>query len=238
MEKTATDKIYLAIEEEKPDVVIQLGDAYDMYSYSKFARSHDICTPKEELQEARQGILGLWDYIHKIAPSARLMQMSGNHEARIMKRVLDRFPEIASILNTEDIFKVPNVETYFDHTGHITIEGVVYTHGFLTKLGDHCKHFGCPVVHGHTHRGGTIFYKTLQGVNWELDCGFLADESQVPLQYGAIKHTMWTLGYGIVDKWGPRFIPLWRDDVEKEAKEKAKGTKIHGFKPSLVPGQN
>ena len=35
----ALSQIYLAIERENPNVVIQLGDLYDMYSHSKFPRN-------------------------------------------------------------------------------------------------------------------------------------------------------------------------------------------------------
>lgn len=203
-------KIYELIEQEKPDVVIQLGDALDMYSYSKFARSHDLCTPREEIEEGRNLLVNMWSRIHKMVPKARKIQLRGNHEARLEKRILERNPECWIILQEANnkLLSFPNVETIQDTRCELEIEGVVYIHGYLTQLGSHAKYLLKPVVHGHSHRGGTVFYNLGGQTIWELDCGYLADPKQIPLQYGATKTTLWTQGCGIVDKWGPRFVSL------------------------------
>lgn len=203
-------KIYDEIENECPQVVIQLGDLYDRFSFSRFARSHNICTPKQEVEEAREMALNFWKNITEASPKSRKIQLRGNHEQRILSQTLDRFPEIYSIVSRSeaDLLKFKGVETIEDAREETEIEGVIYTHGYLTQLGAHCKHMLKPVVHGHSHRGGTVFYNLGGKLIWELDCGYIADNTQVPLQYGMTKTTLWTTGYGIIDKRGPRFVPL------------------------------
>lgn len=205
----AVDKIYELIEKEKPHVVIQLGDLQDFFAYSRFARSLDVCTPKEEVQEGRAGAVNFWKTVRKLLPrTARCVQLSGNHDRRLLARALEKFPEILSIVRVQDLFSFPQVETFQDAADFFELDGVVYTHGYLTRLGDHAKHFQANVVHGHTHRGGVIFFNTRKGPIWELDCGFIADQTAIPLQYGATKHNHWIKGCGLIDDYGPRFIPL------------------------------
>lgn len=203
------DKIYSILEKQPFDVIIQLGDLYDMYSFSKFARSHDLCTPKEEIEQGYQFALNFWKNIQLRAPKSRKLQIKGNHDDRMMKRAFERWPEAASIVSRAEhsLFQFPNVETIPDSRMGIEIEDVVYLHGYLSKIGDHAKYLLKNVVHGHTHRGGTIFYKLGGKIIWELDCGFAADQSQAPLQYGPTKTMLWTEGFGIIDGAGPRFIP-------------------------------
>lgn len=202
--------VYGIIDNENPDIIIQLGDLKDRFAFSRFARSHDVMSPEEEIIEARNGAVNFWKNIHKAAPKAKKIQLLGNHCARLQRVVIEKFPEIYSIVQKadKDLFKFKNVKTIEDHRDGIEIEGVFYCHGWLTKIGDHAKYFLKPVVHGHTHRGG-VFHMNAGGKSiWELDCGYLADQSQVPLQYGPTKTVLWTHGIGMIDKYGPRFIPI------------------------------
>lgn len=200
---------YAAIEREKPKVIIQLGDSYDMYAQSKFPRKHDLCTPKEEVSEARQFMEKFWENCRRLAGrQCRYIQILGNHDDRPSKRVQERYPEIASLLGIDHLFKYPGVETVLDSRSELQIDGVIYTHGHFTRHGQHASFYCRSVVHGHTHRGAVTFQKLHGRVIWELDCGHMADEGAEPLQYTPTKTTKWTLGYGIIDDLGPRFVPL------------------------------
>jgi predicted phosphodiesterase len=197
--------IYDHITLTKPDVVIQLGDLYDMYSASKFARTHDLMTPKQELAEARLAAEAFWRNVQQRAPNARCLQILGNHDVRPNKRIQEVAPELESLLNTSVLFQFSGVETTLDTSADVEIDGVIYTHGTFIKLGDHAKHYFQPVVHGHTHRGATFFMRQHGKNIWELDCGFASDETQVPLRYTATRRTGWTLGLGVVSEYGPSF---------------------------------
>jgi predicted phosphodiesterase len=204
------NRLYDFVKEEKIDVIIQLGDLYDQFSYSKFARSHDLMTPHEEISEAREGAVNFWKTMRRLKPKSELIQLTGNHDIRLLSRAAERYPEIASFLSkiSTDLYTFPNVKTIYDARDGVKIEDVLYIHGYLTQLGAHMKHFGCNVVHGHTHRAGSLFLNFMGQTLWELDCGFLADRKEAPLMYGQTKHMNWVEGFGVVDPGGPRFITL------------------------------
>jgi hypothetical protein len=199
--------IYSVIANFKPDIVIQMGDLYDMYSSSRFARTHNLMTPKQEIAEARMGAEAFWKNVRINAPKARRIQKKGNHDIRPDKRILEEAPELEDLINTSPLFQFTGVETIHDPSEETVIDNVIYIHGHLTKMGDHVKYFLQSVVHGHSHRGGTHFMKLRNETIWELDCGFCSDESAVPLRYGPARRTLWTLGVGIIDEYGPRFLP-------------------------------
>jgi UDP-2,3-diacylglucosamine pyrophosphatase LpxH len=201
--------IYQLIADRKPDDIVQLGDLYDMYSSSRFAKTHDLMTPKQELAEGRLGAATMWKNIKTRAPKAKCWQIRGNHDVRPEKRVQELVPEVESLLEMKPIFEFPGVTTLMDPTEELEIDGVIYTHGTFTQAnGAHCKHYMQPVVHGHTHRGSVFFMRKKGGLIWELDCGFASDETQVPLRFTATRRTGWTLGCGWIDSTGPSFIPF------------------------------
>lgn len=204
------EKLYNHIEEIQPNVVIQLGDLLDRFTNSRFARSQDIMTPKEEVEEGHAGAINFWIEIKKRVKSAQRIQIKGNHDDRLLRQVLEMCPEIYSVVKKADaeMFKFAGVKTVPDSRDGIFIDGNLYTHGHLTQLGAHMVQLGVNVVHGHTHRGGVVFRNHFGKTMWELDCGYLADEKSVPLMYGPTKHLQHVKGFGVIDRLGPRFIPL------------------------------
>lgn len=199
--------IYGVAKTRQPDVIIQMGDLYDMYSMSRFARTHNLMTPKQELAEGRLGAATMWKYLKSLCPKAECYQIRGNHDVRADKQILDKCPEIESLVEMKPIFEFPGVTTVMDSGQELELDGVLYVHGHYLKLGDHMNYFLQPVVHGHTHKGGTIFKKQRGQLLWEMDCGFCSDETAVPMRYGASRRTHWTLGCGWVDENGPMFLP-------------------------------
>jgi predicted phosphodiesterase len=202
--------IYELIKEENPDVIIQMGDLYDQFSFSRFARTHDLCTPKEELLEGLAGATNMWNHIRKIAPRAKKIQIRGNHDVRIARRVQEVIPEIESLIEPtiDAMFKFKGVQTVMNTREEFEIDGVIYTHGHYMKIGDHAKFYNKPVVHGHRHRAEVWFHDMNDFMLWELDVGFCSDATAVPLRYTATRTTHWTLGCGLIDGRGPRFIPF------------------------------
>ena len=202
--------LYDIAKEKKPDVIIQIGDLYDFHAFSKFARTHNLCTPQEELEEGRAAAEAMWKHFRKICPDSEKYQIKGNHDSRVSKRVLDVLPEIESLLGTplETMFKFEGVKTINDVREELIIDGVAYCHGHYSKIGDHSKYLLKPVVHGHRHRGEVWFQQMDSYMLWELDAGFCADATAVPMRYTPGKTNHWTLGGGWVDGLGPRFMPF------------------------------
>ena len=209
--------IYEQIKQRKPDIVVQAGDLLDCFSSSKFARSHNVMTPEQEFKEGRLGSEAMWRNVQSAAPKAKCYQLRGNHDVRPDKRILERCPEVQSLLNIKPLFEFKGVTTLMDAAEALEIDGNLYIHGHLGKLGDHLNYFGASVVHGHLHRGGSIFKKMSGRVLWELDCGFASDEEAIPMRYGPTRRTHWTLGCGFIDECGPRF--LMAPDVKLDRKK-------------------
>lgn len=194
------------IKKLSPDRIIQVGDIYDMFSHTRFARSHDIMTPKQEVTEARVTAEEMWSIIQRYAPKAELYQILGNHDDRPKKRILDKYPELASIVDISHLWEFDGVKTIHDSREELILDGVIFMHGYRTKLGDHTKYNHMSTVHGHTHRGGTIFIPIKGMTLWELDAGYCGDPEAAALSYGPQKINNWTLGCGWLDDEGPRFM--------------------------------
>ena len=201
--------IYALTEALRPTVVVQLGDLYDAYAFSKYPRSHDIMTPKEEIAEARQGGEAFWKNMRKVAGKrTRLVQLMGNHDARPRARIQEKYPEIASLVDIDHLWRFNDVETILDDRCRFEIDGVVYTHGFRSKLGDHMKYLGKSVVRGHSHRAGVVYLKHWARLLFEMECGYVADDDAEPLKYTHTQQMQWIHAVGWVDEFGPRIIPL------------------------------
>lgn len=193
----------------QPEYIVQLGDLYDMYSHAKFPKSAMLFTPKEEEKTARMQAERMWSRFHKDCPVAKLVQCIGNHDVRPIKRTMEVIPNIEHWIENyfKDLMTFPGVHTVLDAREEFTIEDIIFIHGYASGIGRHRDHFLNNVVVGHTHSGGVSMRQQNQKTIWELNVGYLADEFSKGLSYTPTKTTKWTLGVGIIDEFGPRFIP-------------------------------
>lgn len=201
---------YALARDFKPTHIWQCGDGYDMYSFSRFPKSVDLITPKQELLEGKAQLKTMWQELQKASPKAKCYQSRGNHSARIVKKMLANAPEFESLLDgpISELTEFEGVHDMKTHRGEIELGNMLLVHGWSSKIGFHADYFGQNVVCGHSHHGG-VSYKARKGQPiWELNCGFVADINALPLQYGESKTNSWVAGVGIVDKYGPRFVPL------------------------------
>ena len=205
----ALSAVYLYAQENQDITdVVQVGDLFDMYSWSKFPRSHLVIKPDDEIKMARKMAADMWSKIQSILPNAKCWQIMGNHDIRPMKR-LEMAPELEVFIEIKKWFEFDKVTTVSDPRQWLEIGPVSITHGHLSRLGSHALRYQRNVVCGHSHRGGVFFYQSARGeVLWELNAGYLGDETARPLSYQPKGQTDWTLGFGVVDSWGPRFISL------------------------------
>jgi len=206
----ALSAVYLYIESH-PEItdVVQIGDLYDLFSWAKFPRSHLVIKPDEEIARGRKMAEEMWAKIRELLPAAKRWRIIGNHDIRPLKRVLEVAPELEVFVELRKWFEFEGVATLHDPKEWLEIGPVSFTHGHLTKLGAHSLKYQRNVVCGHSHRGGVFFYHARQGeVLWELNCGYLGDANARPLLYREKRQEDWTLGFGVIDEWGPRFISL------------------------------
>lgn len=134
--------------------------------------------------------------------------MVGNHDDRIMKRVLEKNPEIAFLIgNTlKQLYTFENVELVRSY--EYVINDIIFQHGHRSRLGDHAKYNQGSTVCGHSHVGGVVFMRNRLRTYFELNAGFLGDTETAAFAYRAqklVNNT--TLGVGVIDALGPRFIP-------------------------------
>lgn len=203
--------IYRAIRKHEPAVIVQMGDLYDLFSFSRFPRTYNIYTPRQELELGRKDNELFWRTVKDCAPTAKCMQLWGNHDLRAVKRALSGAPELEQFTRDgiHTLMEFPGVELVKDSAEVIEIDQVGYHHGYLSKLGDHAKMNMCSMVVAHSHTGGMLPIKLEHETIFELNCGFVANRFAVPLSYGEQRRfSRWTLGYGLVDEFGARFVPL------------------------------
>lgn len=199
--------IYEFIERVKPDIIIQMGDLYDMFANGKFARSLHCYNPFEEASLGKRMAAAMWETIRKIVPHARLIQLWGNHDIRPLKRVLDVAPSAEPFIDLKPYFTFDGVEVVEDYRTVLKINDINFHHGWLSHLGAHRDHFLGNAVVGHSHTGGVSFRNVGDKILWELNAGYIADPHSKALGYTPTRITKWTQGFGLIDIAGPRFIP-------------------------------
>jgi len=196
------------------ELVVQMGDAIELYNFSRFSRSLSVITPADELRLARSGLEVFWGAMRRVAPNAKYVQLMGNHDMRIRRQMAMRWPEgldVLDALDLEQLWRIDGVELLADPRIPYEYNDILFIHGdFLRSLtaGTRVKYLHKNVVFGHTHMGGTYWLPIHDGNLWELGCGNLTDVNSIPLSYAPMKTNKTIHGFGWIDQWGPRFISL------------------------------
>lgn len=211
--KRALRRIYEAIEKEKPTHVIQIGDLYDQYSFSRFSKKN-ITTSTKEVKRAREHGIKFWETVRSRVPNAQCFQILGNHDVRLSKRIAEKVPEAYELVKEklDELYTFKKVRTIYDERVELKIHGVTFMHGYRSRLGDHMRFNGANTVVGHSHTGGAVYEQRNGRIIWELNAGYVADEKSEPLKYRPQSTSRWTLGYGLITWKGgiptPSFIPI------------------------------
>lgn len=199
------------IRELKPHYVVQLGDLLDQYGFSKHATNPNLQTPKDELTRGMRDARKMWEDLRRASPKSQCYQLSGNHDARLRKRVAERMPELQSILDL-DLFNFPGVTSVQNDREFLTLTlphsktKLVLTHGWFTRAGLHMQYFNSSVVFGHLHTPSILYQGTSSGKPlFELNAGYLGDGKSPVFNYGNTVRRKWQTGIGIVEDGTPRF---------------------------------
>lgn len=193
----------------KPKFIVQGGDLYDMFSHSKFPRSHNAFTPREENNLGREHAEKMWKMLKSAAPKAKCYQLWGNHDVRPLKRVLEVYPSAEDWISKmmTDLMTFDGVETLDSYRDELMLPGNVRViHGYRSQLGQERDFALCNTVVFHTHVGGTVFKQIRGRVLFEMNGGYAGDEKSKGLSYTPTKTVNWTTGFGWLDIYGPRFI--------------------------------
>jgi predicted phosphodiesterase len=207
--KEALEKVIEFSREHKPEFIVQVGDLLDCYAASKFPRSQNIYTPKEEERLGIEMAQDMWKRLRADNPNAKCYQLMGNHDVRMLKRTLESLPIAEHWIEKyfKELFSFEGVETIFDTRQELEVAGILFTHGFLGS-GSHKDYYLKNVIHGHDHKL-YVQHRRIHGENiFEMSCGFLGDVEAKALSYTPSKLANFQLGFGWVDEWGPRTIHL------------------------------
>jgi hypothetical protein len=194
----------------QPEYIVQIGDLFDMFSHSKFPRSQNLFTPKDEETAAKKRVEAFWRGCQKAAPKAKCVGLLGNHDVRPLKRTLESAPTMEHWIEKyfSDLMTFDGVEMILDAKQEYIISDIAFLHGYMSKLGSHRDFMLMNAVRGHDHVGGCVFKQIHGKVLWELDVGLAGDFNAKGFDYRNQRMTNWTNGYGAIDHLGPRFIPL------------------------------
>lgn len=195
--------------------VVQIGDLFDQYGFTKFPKKN-LIRPEKELEQARFHAERMWFNIKKISSKIECHQILGNHDLRAAKRCQEKLPEAQVLIKNSilELYRFEGVELHENPTLPLWINDIRFIHGYK-KHGTHMTSSQHKTVVGHSHKGGIVYSNAeLPGgrkrLIYELNCGWMGDENRFPdiFGYGAEKATGWTIGVGLIDSYGPRFIPF------------------------------
>lgn len=207
--KAGVDRMIEFAKDNQPEYIVQVGDLFDMYAASKFPRSQNIYTPKDEERLAREMAEADWKRLKEACPEAICYQLLGNHDIRPLKRTLESLPIMEHWVEKYlgELFTFEGVNTILDTREELKLAGILFTHGFLGS-GNHKDYYLNNVVHGHDHKL-YVLNRRIMGQNiFEMSCGFLGDIEAKALSYTPSKLANYQDGFGWIDKWGPRTIHL------------------------------
>lgn len=208
--KRVLDAFFAYVEKEQPEWVIINGDAWDRYSHSRYPRSMNVFTPREEERLSREKNEAFWKEVQRRSPKSKCVQMLGNHCVRPMKQVLEHYPEIEDWVaeKMKKDFTFDGVQTIFDPREELYLrEDIIVFHGYRSKLGDHANYTLLSCINGHTHRGGVVWKKIRGSVIFEMNSGVAGDPESKGLTYTPQKINEWTPGFGVINQYGPQFVP-------------------------------
>lgn len=132
------------IVKERPDVVVHIGDHWDMYSLNSYdmkSRNRVTIDGDEVNADIEAGIQGmhillapLWELQHRQRTNKhkvynpRMIFTMGNHEQRV-----DRFPELKGFVDIPEILDEMGWEVH-DYLEPVYIDGVAFCHYFYNPL--------------------------------------------------------------------------------------------------------
>ncbi len=199
--------IYGLIKELQPDLVVQIGDLYEfafLSNYPKFMHE----SPATEWFRARKSAETMWKEIQRRVPKATCYQLQGNHESRLVKRLMEKLPSVQPFVDLERPFQFPGVRSQGSENQEVILDdNLVLMHGYLSVPGQHATQNGMNTVKGHSHVGYVAYTRTKQK-KWELDCGFVGDPKAECFKYRPqTRLSPWTNGVGIILDDVPIFLP-------------------------------
>ncbi len=204
------NKAIQSVRRFKPDIVLQVGDAYEQDNGSNWAPNGEREKPSEEIARGREILVNMWATVRRHAPKARLIQTWGNHDVRYVKRVAAAAPGALPFVEAgmQQLMAFDGVESIDAEEvplGRIAGREWTAVHGHATGKGAHATHYSTNIVCGHVHKGYVV---TVPGGYIELNVGWLGANDHHSKNFAKARRQNWNHGIGVIDDDGPRFIPF------------------------------
>lgn len=183
--------------------IVQIGDAYDFFSFSRFPGTRNLIKADDEIVRARVLVEEFWKRCKKVAPKAELYQLMGNHDIRPLKYCLENAPFLETFISSglKELFKFDGITTVPENE-ELMIDGNVYIHGH-TNSGRHFEEYLSNVILGHTHNGCVHTKRFFRQLNekflFELNAGYMGMPEEKCFSYKR-RTFKWTRGYGKVSE--------------------------------------
>lgn len=185
----AENEFLAFLKEEKPEIVIHVGDLLDFYEISNFRRVP--LTQTEIVDEIEEGTYFL-EKIRNILPKAKIFYICGNHEFRFQKYLIDNafvfykvfalsLPELLRLKQLGVNFVPLRIQANkFSHNfiqindiliGHFdkSLQNAGYTARWLRDF------FGKSIITGHTHRLAITYKNFYNETKFGVEAGCLCN---------------------------------------------------------------
>lgn len=192
-------------DKHKPDVILSLGDFFDLASVSKYPMNPDLPSPHDEIDLAIESATAWYDEFPE------MNVVNSNHDARFMKKLLGSGLPSRVMRHFGEIMHSPAGWRWGEQ--QIILDGVQYFHGESLNVSSSrtaYNRFRRSVVHGHLHSGGHCSYSQGWGGRlFSINAGALIDSRQKQFDYARNAHERTTLGLALVkDGDEAYFIPM------------------------------
>jgi predicted MPP superfamily phosphohydrolase len=212
------------IYDEKPDVVVCIGDFADMESLSSYDKGKKSFEGRRYLKDIESAVDAqekLFHWVNQMENKPRMVMCIGNHEARI-NRVSESSPEFDGLVKMEDLrYEEFGWETY-KFLDRVVIDEICYSHFFTSGVmnraisGEHPaaslikkQYMSCTQGHSHTRdfaERTRADGKKMMG----LVCGCYFEHDE---HYATVANSLWWRGLVMKrhvnnGEYEPEFVPI------------------------------
>lgn len=207
----------LSAREQMIDKLFQIGDLYDMTAVSRWVDG----TPEESGRDMQKELNSGYEFLADIdkAYSGPKEFIMGNHDDRLSNYTRRRSHglhgidalQFGTLTGTDEYNWVCRRQPYRVRPDTTAVHGLYVRSKSGHTPHAHLDRFGSNVVHGHTHRAGTVWRTTEGKTRWGMEVGHMMLESKA-------SYTMvpdWQKGFGVLwhdgNRTVPEFVPVRAD---------------------------
>lgn len=203
----------------KVDTIILGGDLIDFYQVSRFSKRPD----KSKLVDEVESVIRFLEGLRTMFPEATIYSKQGNHEARLMKYIINSAPalfglqsvELKNLLKYDDfgiidvadkqVLKVGDLNVIHGHEVKLFPMGINVAKSMLDKM-------GANVIFGHFHRTQEWFHTNLNEKT--IGAWAVGASSDLNPDYNTYGNN-WNHGFAIIETRGDGTFTIQNKIVDR-----------------------